>query len=111
MANKDKKVKKSQETEDKVKEEVKEELSSKADDTAEDAVTNAEEGKNADNEAAKEQKSPDSGKDTGNSPKEENAGKTKTASGKGKRLKHGALSVTFTVIFVAAVVLLNVIFN
>ena len=35
----------------------------------------------------------------------------KPTSGKGKRLKHGALSVVFTVIFVAAVVLINVIFN
>ena len=34
-----------------------------------------------------------------------------TGSGKGKRLKHGALSVVFTVIFVAAVVLINIIFN
>lgn len=33
------------------------------------------------------------------------------AVGKGKRLKHGALAVTFTVIFVAAVVLVNIIFN
>lgn len=33
------------------------------------------------------------------------------ASGKGKRLRHGALSVVFTVIFVAAVVLVNIIFN
>lgn len=32
-------------------------------------------------------------------------------SGKSKRIKHGALSVAFTVIFVAAIVLLNVIFN
>lgn len=32
-------------------------------------------------------------------------------SGKGKRLRHGALSVVFTVIFVAAVVLVNIIFN
>lgn len=32
-------------------------------------------------------------------------------SGKGKRIRHGALSVVFTVIFVAGVVLLNVIFN
>lgn len=35
----------------------------------------------------------------------------KPNSGKGKRIKHGALSVAFTVIFVAAVVLINVIFN
>ena len=35
----------------------------------------------------------------------------KTGSGKGKRLKHGALSVVFTVIFVAAIVLINIIFN
>lgn len=31
--------------------------------------------------------------------------------GKGKRIKHGALSVAFTVIFVAAIVLINIIFN
>lgn len=31
--------------------------------------------------------------------------------GRSKRLKHGALAVTFTVIFVAAIVLVNVIFN
>lgn len=37
-------------------------------------------------------------------------GKSKGA-GKGKRLKHGALAVTFTVIFVAAIVLINIIFN
>lgn len=37
--------------------------------------------------------------------------KKKQPSGKGKRLRHGALSVVFTVIFVAAVVLINVIFN
>lgn len=37
--------------------------------------------------------------------------KKSAGSGKGKRLKHGALSVVFTVIFVAAVVLVNVIFN
>lgn len=36
---------------------------------------------------------------------------SKPASGKGKRLKHGALSVVFTVIFVAAIVLINIIFN
>ena len=35
----------------------------------------------------------------------------KTGAGKGKRIKHGALSVVFTVIFVAAVVLINIIFN
>ena len=35
----------------------------------------------------------------------------KPASGKGKRIKHGALSIVFTVIFVAAIVLINVIFN
>lgn len=34
-----------------------------------------------------------------------------SGSGKGKRIKHGALSVAFTVIFVAAIVLINVIFN
>ena len=37
--------------------------------------------------------------------------KKKTGSGKGKRLKHGALSIVFTVIFVAAIVLINIIFN
>lgn len=36
---------------------------------------------------------------------------SKPSSGKGKRLKHGALSVVFTVIFVAAIVLINIIFN
>lgn len=35
----------------------------------------------------------------------------KDASGKGKRLRHGTLAVVFTVIFVAAVVLVNIIFN
>lgn len=37
--------------------------------------------------------------------------KTAKPSGKGKRLKHGALSVVFTVFFVAAIVLINIIFN
>lgn len=37
--------------------------------------------------------------------------KSKKPSSKGKRLKHGALAVVFTVFFVAAVVLINVIFN
>lgn len=37
--------------------------------------------------------------------------KEKTLSGRGKRLKHGALSVVFTVIFVTAIVLINIIFN
>lgn len=36
---------------------------------------------------------------------------SKPSSGKGKRLKHGALSVVFTVFFVAAIVLINIIFN
>ena len=44
-------------------------------------------------------------------PAPEVSGNKKPGSGKGKRLKHGALSVVFTVIFVAAVVLINVIFN
>ena len=101
MANKDKNVKKS--------EEMNEEVSSKTADAAEDSVLNAEEGKNAETETAEAQRSSEGGKQTGNSPKEES--KSKANSGKGKRLKHGALSVTFTVIFVAAVVLLNVIFN
>lgn len=44
--------------------------------------------------------------------KEEKASPKKASgSGKGKRLKRGALSVVFTVIFVAAVVLVNIIFN
>lgn len=34
-----------------------------------------------------------------------------SGSGRGKRLKHGALSVVFTVFFVAAIVLINIIFN
>lgn len=42
-------------------------------------------------------------------PKDDN--KNSSVSGKGKRLRHGALSVVFTVIFVAAVVLVNIIFN
>ena len=37
--------------------------------------------------------------------------KKKKVSGKGKRLKYGTLSVVFTVIFVAAIVLINIIFN
>lgn len=37
--------------------------------------------------------------------------KARTVSGKSKRFKHGALAITFTVIFVAGVVLLNIIFN
>lgn len=37
--------------------------------------------------------------------------KEKSLSGRGKRLKHGALSVVFTVIFVTAIVLINIIFN
>lgn len=44
-----------------------------------------------------------------NAKKEES--RKKSVSGKGKRFKHGALAVAFTVIFVAAIVLLNVIFN
>ena len=44
---------------------------------------------------------------TGAAPKKEKG----DASGKGKRLRHGALSVVFTVFFVAAVVLINIIFN
>lgn len=42
---------------------------------------------------------------------EDTAPKNKNLSGKGKRLRHGALSVVFTVIFVAAIVLVNIIFN
>lgn len=37
--------------------------------------------------------------------------KTKPVSGKRRRFKYGALSVTFTIIFVAAIVLINIIFN
>ena len=43
--------------------------------------------------------------------KKEKPVKEKSASGRGKRLKHGALSVVFTVIFVTAIVLINIIFN
>lgn len=43
--------------------------------------------------------------------KKEKPAKEKSASGRGKRLKHGALSVVFTVIFVTAIVLINIIFN
>ena len=46
-----------------------------------------------------------------NAPAPENSDSKRTPSGKGKRLKHGALSVVFTVIFVTAIVLINVIFN
>ncbi|MCM1054333.1 MAG: GldG family protein [Bacteroides sp.] len=41
----------------------------------------------------------------------EKPAKKKPSGGKGKRLKHGALSVVFTVIFVTAVVLVNIIFS
>lgn len=41
----------------------------------------------------------------------EKPAKEKPVSGRGKRLKHGALSVVFTVIFVTAIVLINIIFN
>lgn len=44
-------------------------------------------------------------------PKKEEGKKTKPVSGRGKRLKYGALSVVFTIIFVAAIVLINIIFN
>lgn len=44
-------------------------------------------------------------------PAPEKSESKKPGSGKGKRLKHGALSVAFTVIFVAAIVLINIIFN
>ena len=43
--------------------------------------------------------------------KKEKPAKEKSVSGRGKRLKHGALSVVFTVIFVTAIVLINIIFN
>lgn len=37
--------------------------------------------------------------------------KADAVSGKSKRLKHGALAITFTVLFVTGIVLLNIIFN
>lgn len=41
----------------------------------------------------------------------ESKAKSKPVSGRRKRFKYGALSVTFTVIFTAAIVLINIIFN
>ncbi len=46
-----------------------------------------------------------------NKGKKESAVKDKPLSGRKKRFKYGALSVTVTVIFVAAIVLINIIFN
>ena len=43
--------------------------------------------------------------------KSESAVREKPLNGRKKRFKYGALSVTFTVIFVAAIVLINIIFN
>lgn len=124
MAKNNKKVNKENKSEE-IKEQVSSELTEGAAETAEEgaaeAVENAAEEtaaaaqdgeKNTDSETA-EDKSLDGGKQTENASKEDNSDKEKPKglSGKKKRLKHGALSVTFTVIFVAAIVLLNVIFN
>ena len=64
-------------------------------------------------EAADNETKSEAAKKKGSEKAEEGASqnKNKDASGKGKRLRHGALSVVFTVIFVAAVVLINIIFN
>lgn len=49
--------------------------------------------------------------DSGNKEKPSKPVREKGASGRGKRLRHGALSVVFTVIFITAIVLINIIFN
>lgn len=61
------------------------------------------------NEASKEEKEGKTEKDSVE--KEKKNPLTAAKQGKKKRLKHGALSVVLTVIFVAAIVLLNIIFN
>ena len=86
--------KKNKKTEDK-EQEVAEEV--KAEEVEETAAE--ETGKASDKETAEDTSAP------------QKAADKSSGSGKGKRIRHGALSVTFTVIFVAAVVLVNVIFN
>lgn len=49
--------------------------------------------------------------DSGNKEKASKPAREKGAGGRGKRLRHGALSVVFTVIFITAIVLINIIFN
>lgn len=49
--------------------------------------------------------------DSGNKEKPSKPAREKGAGGRGKRLRHGALSVVFTVIFITAIVLINIIFN
>lgn len=49
--------------------------------------------------------------DSGNKEKPLKPAREKGAGGRGKRLRHGALSVVFTVIFITAIVLINIIFN
>lgn len=49
--------------------------------------------------------------DYGNKEKPSKPAREKGAGGRGKRLRHGALSVVFTVIFITAIVLINIIFN
>lgn len=63
-------------------------------------------------DVAEEKKQREAEKEKGAEKSADAAPKKKSdTSGKGKRFRHGALSVVFTVIFVAAVVLVNVIFN
>lgn len=122
MAKNNKKVNKENKSEE-IKEQLSSELAESVEETAEEGDPEAvgEAAENAAEEAADAQggekttdeKSLDGGRQRENPPKEDNSekGKAKSLSGKKKRLKHGALSVTFTVIFVAAIVLLNIIFN
>lgn len=115
MAKNNKKVNKENRSEE-IKEQVSSELAETIEEgdseVAEKAAAVQDGEKSADSETA-EDKSLDRGKQAENPAKENNSakGKPKGLSGKKKKLKHGALSVTFTVIFVAAIVLLNVIFN
>ena len=88
-----KKNKKTDNKEQETVEEVKAEKAEAAEEAEEAAAEETEEAASEKSAKAAPQKSEPSG------------------SGKGKRLKHGALSVVFTVFFVAAIVLINVIFN
>ena len=100
-----KKNKKIQDKEQETVREVKAEETEAAEEAEEAVAEEAEEAAAAETEEASAEET----EEAAPAP-EKNQGK-KPGSGKGKRIKHGALSVVFTVIFVAAIVLINIIFN
>lgn len=91
----------------KTSEEIKEATLETVSDNSDNSVSEENSKENKHDKASEKDINADKADD--NAKKEES--RKKSVSGKGKRFKHGALAVAFTVIFVAAIVLLNVIFN